>query len=52
MVVPGNLTRDYEDLNGVWAEFFGNTPPARAAFGANGLAFNAAAEFKCMATLE
>ncbi len=50
-VFVGNLSRDYDALNVAWAEFFGSTPPARAAFGANGLAFGAAAEFKCLATL-
>jgi hypothetical protein len=46
------LTRDYDGLNVAWSAFFGSNPPARSAFGANGLAFGAAAEFKCLATVQ
>ena len=35
---------DYAGLNEAWSSFFTKDPPARAAFGANGLALGAAAE--------
>jgi 2-iminobutanoate/2-iminopropanoate deaminase len=50
-VFVGNLTRDYGPLNEAYVTIFPKDPPARAAFGANGLALNAAAEFKCVAEL-
>eukprot|EP00326_Haptolina_ericina_P006150 CAMPEP_0181207566 /NCGR_PEP_ID=MMETSP1096-20121128/21652_1 /TAXON_ID=156174 ORGANISM="Chrysochromulina ericina, Strain CCMP281" /NCGR_SAMPLE_ID=MMETSP1096 /ASSEMBLY_ACC=CAM_ASM_000453 /LENGTH=130 /DNA_ID=CAMNT_0023298571 /DNA_START=8 /DNA_END=400 /DNA_ORIENTATION=+ len=42
---------DYAGLNAAWVEAFTKDPPARAAFGASGLAMGAAAEFKCLATM-
>ena len=41
---------DYAALNEAYVTVFKKDPPARAAFGANGLALGAAAEFKCLAT--
>ena len=49
-IFVGDMARDYAALNEVWPTFF-KSPPARAAFGASGLAMNAAAEFKCLATM-
>ena len=42
---------DYDALNEAYTAIFPKDPPARAAFGAAGIAMNAAAEFKCVATL-
>ncbi|EOD35418.1 hypothetical protein EMIHUDRAFT_98444 [Emiliania huxleyi CCMP1516] len=50
-VFVGDLARDYAPLNEAYTKIFPKDPPARAAFGAKGLALNAAAEFKCVAAL-
>lgn len=42
---------DYAGLNAAWTKIFPKDPPARAAFAAKELALGAAAEFKCIATL-
>jgi reactive intermediate/imine deaminase len=42
---------DYDAMNAVYETVFASEPPARAAFAAAGLAMNASAEFKCIATM-
>lgn len=41
--------RDYLAMNAVYATFFPTDPPARSAFGANGLALDAKVEIECFA---
>lgn len=41
--------RDYEAMNGVYARFFPEDPPARSTLGANGLALGARIEIECIA---
>eukprot|EP00966_Prymnesium_polylepis_P128986 2982942-Prymnesium_polylepis.1 len=49
-VFLGNMS-DYAAMNEAYVKLWPGDPPARAAFGASGLALGAAAEFKCTATL-
>ena len=40
---------DYAEVNAVYAEFFGNDPPARSALAGSGLAIGASVEIECIA---
>ena len=40
---------DYAEVNSVYAEFFGDNPPARSALAGSGLAIGASVEIECIA---
>lgn len=42
---------DYAEMNGVYAEFFSEHPPARSTVAGSGLAFDARVEVECIATV-
>mmetsp|Transcript_1713 Transcript_1713/g.6096 ORF Transcript_1713/g.6096 Transcript_1713/m.6096 type:complete len:94 (+) Transcript_1713:351-632(+) len=52
-VFLASMEADYQGMNEAYTAIFPVDPPARAAFGVgvNGIALNAAAEFKCTAAL-
>ena len=47
----GDLDADYDAMNEAYVTIFPKDPPARAAFGANGIAMGAKAEFSCVAEI-
>ena len=46
-----DLDQDYAEMNQVYLEFFGDTPPARATVEVSRLAFNVPIEISCIAVV-
>ena len=42
---------DYTEMNGAYAEFFGENPPARSTVAGSGLALGALVEIECIAVM-
>ena len=43
---------DWDEMNKEYAAYFSGAPPARSAFGVNGLALGANVEIECIAVLD